>query len=175
MLSSRAASPSGQVFRCCLLRQLLPPFGGFVFLVGAVVQIDEALNRFGQADLALGGDVGLVLFHAFVAGQEQRFGLGVFLLAEQAAAEQRLGVERGPVVRLFLLADRETLADERFGVGELLLFKQVQTECGQWSGVFRRVNSGLLFPERDQFPPERPRIPRFPSDTTLLPSSDALR
>ena len=68
-----------------MLLLLGSPFGGFVFSVRCVVEINEPLNCFRQADLALSRDVGLVLFHAFVARQEQRFGVGVFLLAESTS------------------------------------------------------------------------------------------
>ena len=77
--------------------------------------MDEAFQGFGQAGLALGGNLGLALFHSIVAGQEQRFGGGVVLLAEQAAAEQGLGVveivvSRGAGIGLGLLADQQALA-----------------------------------------------------------------
>jgi hypothetical protein len=69
-----------------------------------------------QADLPLRRDLDLTLLHAVVALQQQRFGVGVFLLAQQDVAEQRLRVEGGPEVRLRLLADGQALAEEGVGV-----------------------------------------------------------
>ena len=51
---------------------------------------------------------------------------------------------------LGLLADQQALAQERLGVGGVLLLKQVQAECGELPGVLRPVGFGLLCPERDQ-------------------------
>ena len=93
------------------------------------------------------------------------------LLAEQADAEQGLGVERGPGVGLGLLADQQALAQQRLGGGGLLLLEQVQAECGQLPGALRRVGPGLLSPERGQFPPERLvlRVPAVASDRASSP------
>ena len=49
--------------------QLLAPFGGGG-LVGGLVELDEAIEGFGQADLALRRDRLLPLLHPLVAGQQ---------------------------------------------------------------------------------------------------------
>ena len=98
--------------------ELLAPGCGFVGVVGGLVELDEPIEGFRQADLALCRHRLLALFHPFVAGQQERFGLDEVLLAQQCPAEQRLGVERRPGVGLRLLADGQALAEERLGLGK---------------------------------------------------------
>ena len=89
---------------------VLAPLRRFVFLVGRFVQLHQPLQRLGQTVVGYLGDFVLALFHAGIPILEQRLGGGVLLLAEQGCAEHRFGVERGPVVRLFLFADGQALA-----------------------------------------------------------------
>ena len=45
-----------------------------------LVEIDQALERFGEADFGGGGDLGFSSFDSFIAGQQERFGFVVFFL-----------------------------------------------------------------------------------------------
>ncbi len=96
---------------------LLRDSSALSFWPRGVVELDEPLEGFGQAELVLWRDLRLTRLHPLVAADEQRFGLGVLLLAEQAAAELTAGVEGGPVVGFVLLADGQALAEERLGLG----------------------------------------------------------
>src|SRR5436190_1538652 len=68
------------------LGQLLFPFGGFLRLARGFVKLHEALKSFLHARFAAGWNSVLSLLHALVTREQQRLGLGVFLLPEQAAA-----------------------------------------------------------------------------------------
>jgi hypothetical protein len=70
-----------------------------------------------------GWDPGLALLEALVAGQQQRFGGGVVLLGQQAAAEETLGGERPPFVGQFLLADLQAVPEQGLGVRRLAGFE----------------------------------------------------
>src|SRR5262249_53795360 len=84
---------------------LLPPFLGLVFLPPGVVELNQPLQGLGQADLAVGRDLGRALLHSFVTLQEQWFGLGVLLLAQQTGTRQAQGMKARPTVREHLLSD----------------------------------------------------------------------
>ena len=52
------------------------------------------------------------MFHAFITGEEQGFGLVVFFLGEQIGAQPAAGVEGDPIVGYLFFADFEALASE---------------------------------------------------------------
>ena len=122
-----------------ILRPLGLPLLDFVRLVRGGVELDEPVEGLGEADAGLRRDRLLPLLHPLVAFPQERFGLGVFLLAQQGAAEQRLRVEGPPDVGLLLLADGQALAEERFGLGPFLLLEQAQTDLGEHAGQFGAV------------------------------------
>src|SRR5262249_39640261 len=76
---------------------------------------------------------------------QQWLRLCVFLLSQEGAAEQRLRVEYPPIIRQHLGADSQGLAQNRLGLGKLLLLEQVEAEAGQGGGGFRVVRA-VLFP-----------------------------
>src|SRR5262249_52202502 len=69
-----------------------PPFGSLVLLAPLLVRPDDTFGGLGEARPAGRWDLGLAGLHALVARDDQRLGLGVLLLAQQAAAEQAAGV-----------------------------------------------------------------------------------
>src|SRR5262245_23790370 len=90
--SSFAASAhcSGAVranFLPSLFIQLFSPFGGLLRLARIVVELHQPLDGFAQAWLAELRDLGFALFHPFVALYQQRLGLVVLLVTQQAAAQ----------------------------------------------------------------------------------------
>src|SRR5262245_16885183 len=95
--------------------QLLPPLRGLGCVLQSVTELHQPLQAVSKEDSGLWWDLRLVLLQALVAGQQQRLGLGVLLLAQQRATEQGLGLERGPGVGLFLRADRQAVAQDGFG------------------------------------------------------------
>src|SRR2546423_1717563 len=99
--------------------ELLPPLGGLLWPAPRVVEPDDPLQRFAQASLGLFGNLPLALLHLLVALQQQRLGVGVLLLAQQAGAQQALRVEGAPGVRLLLGPDRQAVAQHRLGFGPL--------------------------------------------------------
>src|SRR6516165_8539103 len=79
----------GRPSRC----QLLSPSRSVAGLSGLLIELHEALEGLSQAVSALRRDCCLAPLHSFVAGQQQRLGIGVFFLAQERAAELRFGVE----------------------------------------------------------------------------------
>jgi hypothetical protein len=57
------------------------PLIHFVGLVCGSGEPDESVGRFGDAGLALRREFGLLFLPALVTGEQQRFGVGVLLLA----------------------------------------------------------------------------------------------
>jgi len=55
------------------------------------------------------------------AGEQQRFGFGIFFLCEQAAAQQALRIECEPIVRKLFLANFQAFAKQWLGFGGLIL------------------------------------------------------
>ena len=84
----------------------------------------------------VGGDFGCALVHPFVARNQQRLGLGVFLLRQQHAPQQAPGVERPPIVGTFLFADCQALAGQRLGLGQSV---RTQVSLGQVIHRLERV------------------------------------
>src|SRR5262245_59114600 len=103
------------------LLELLLPFGGLVQPAGLLVKLDQARDGLLEASLAVGGDFALSLLHAFVAGEEQRLGFGVFLLPQETASQQAASTERPPVVRNAGLAHGQAFARGGLGFRELAL------------------------------------------------------
>src|SRR5262245_26358679 len=104
-------SPASAQVRLSAARlQLLPPLHRFILLVPGVVELHQPLQRLGQACLDVRRDLGRALLQPVVTLQEQRLGLGVLLLAQEAPAELRPGIEGRPGVRLDLFPDGEALA-----------------------------------------------------------------
>src|SRR5438309_531716 len=98
MLPLRPASGFLSSRPLCFLRrfaggQLFAPAGGFVGLALGVVKLHQALQGLGKTRQRLRRYRLLALFHASVAFLEQRLGVGIFLLAEQTAAQLGLCVE----------------------------------------------------------------------------------
>jgi len=93
------------VFRLLELCQLLLAFGGSVSAACFVVQLHQTMKGFFDPDLAITRNFVLPLLHALVAGQQQRFGFGIFLLREQAASEQALRIECEPIIGKLFLAN----------------------------------------------------------------------
>ena len=62
---------------CLVCFQFLAPFGGFVRLVGGLVELDEAFEGLGQSNFSLRWDRRLAPLHPFVSGDEQRLRFGV--------------------------------------------------------------------------------------------------
>ena len=122
-----------------ILRPLGLPLLDVVRLVRGGGEIDQAVDGIGEADLALLRNRGLALLHPRVALLQEWFGFGVFLLAQQGSAEERLRVEGGPDVGLSLLADGQALAEERFGLDPFLLPEQGQTDLAELAGQFGAV------------------------------------
>src|SRR5262249_32944989 len=116
------------------LRQPGPPFGGLVLLAPLLVKPDDTFGGVGETGPAGRGDPGRAGLQALVARDDQRLGLGVPLLAQQAAAEQAAGVEGGPLVGLDLLADGQALAQDGLGLGPFALPDEAQAPDGQESG-----------------------------------------
>src|SRR5690242_14805345 len=94
---------------------LCTPQGGLVGLAPGVVKLHEPLESLGLGWLATRGNLRCALPHPFVACHQQWLGAGVLFLAEQTAAEQRLSVERGPVIGLYLFPNGEAFTEERLG------------------------------------------------------------
>ena len=97
--------------------EAFPPFGGLVRLAPGVVELDDPLGGLGQAFLGLRWDLGFAGLHSLVTLHEQRLGLGVFLLAEQAGAEPVARLERVPLVRSLLSLDLQGFAHQWLGLG----------------------------------------------------------
>ena len=81
------------------------------------------------------GNLGLALFHACVALFQQRLGVGVFLLAQECGADQRLRVESRQGVRLLLLQDWQALAQDALGLGPVLSLQEAVAELPQFPGI----------------------------------------
>src|SRR5262249_10641939 len=99
-----------------------------VLLAPFLVEPDYPLGGVGEARLAGRGDSGLAGLHALVARDDQRLGLGVLPLAQQAAGEQAAGVEGGPLVPLDRLADAQALAQDGLGLGPFPLLDEAQAQ-----------------------------------------------
>ncbi len=115
------------------------PLLDFVGLVRRGEKLDQPVDGFVQADLRWFRDRLLPLFHSLVARQQQRFGFGVFPLAQQRAAEHRLRVEGGPELGLGFLANGQALSQVRLGLGPFLLLQEGETELGEQAGQLREV------------------------------------
>ncbi len=116
------------------LRQLGPPFGRLVRLAPLLVKPDDTFAALRQARLAGRGNFGLAGLHALVARDDQRLGLRVLLLAQQAAAELAAGVEGAPLVGLDLLADGQAFAQDGLGLGPFSPLDEAQAPYGQDTG-----------------------------------------
>jgi hypothetical protein len=81
------------------------PGGGLLLVACGFIQLYEALQCLQQAALGLHRDLGPPLVQALVTSEQQRFGVGIPPLPQQAAAQERLGVEGRPPVGLLLLAE----------------------------------------------------------------------
>jgi len=138
--------------------QFLPPVGGFLLFAECIVESHQALDRFGEADLALRRYGRRPLLHPLIAGQQQRFGVGVFLLAQQCPAEQRLRVERGPDIGLRLLADGQALAEERLVLGPFSLCLEFHADLREQAGQLRADTK--LSIERARKPKEAGKAPQ---------------
>src|SRR5262249_53803159 len=103
-----------------VLRPLGLPLLHLIRLVGRSVQLDQPIEGLWDAEIPGTRDGLLASLHSFVALQQQRFGLGVLLLAQQRTAEHRLRIERAPNVRLQLLAKGHALTQDRLGLDELV-------------------------------------------------------
>src|SRR5436190_4031741 len=117
--------------------ELVAPRGGFAGVTRGFVELDEALEGCGKPlRLDLLGDARLAFLHASVSRKEQRLGFGELLLAEEHRPEHRFGVERRPVIGKGLLADGETLAQDRLGCVPSLQIEQGLAGHGELSGQF---------------------------------------
>jgi len=87
-------------------------FGGSVSAACFVVQLHQTMKGFFDPDLAITSKFVLPLLHSLVAGQQQRFGFGIFLLREQAASEQALRIECEPIVGKLFLANIQALVKQ---------------------------------------------------------------
>jgi hypothetical protein len=112
-------------------RPLGLPLLDFVRFVCRGVEIDESVERLGEADAGLWRDHLLPLFHSLVALPQEWLGFGKFFLAQQSAAEHAFGGEDGPLVGLDFLANGQAFAEERLGLGPFLLLEQGQTDLGE--------------------------------------------
>src|SRR5262249_37217638 len=101
---------------------LAPPRGG-ALVSPCLRQFDQPVEGFVQPARAprRGRHPRRPRPHPPVARAQQRLGLGVLLLPQQRAAEQRLGLERPPVSGRDLLPDRQALAEDRLSLGALAL------------------------------------------------------
>src|ERR1035441_7785851 len=102
------------------LGQFHLPISGFVWLVRGLIELNQALKGF-RENLMVITNIALALLYAFIAGQQQRLGFGVLLLAQQTFAQQDSSVERVPGIRNFLFADSQTLAREQLYLGKSVL------------------------------------------------------
>src|SRR5262249_26021775 len=111
----------------------------------AVVKLYQPLDGLAQARLGGARGLGLSLSPPLVSWQQQGLGLGVSLLARQAAAQHRPSVEGCPRLRLRPFAERQAVAQQRLGVGEPLLSKQVEAQKRQGTR-HQRVGRPELLP-----------------------------
>src|SRR5262245_51037455 len=80
-----------------LPRKFHSPLRGLLGLGPLVIKSHDPLAGLGQMALERCGDLGLSLLQPLVASDQEWLGVGVFLLAQQARAEQALVVELWPV------------------------------------------------------------------------------
>src|SRR6266853_6437496 len=94
------------------------------------------------------GNLLFALLHAFVARKQERLGLGVFLLTEQAGPQQTSSLAGLPPVWNALFSHRQTLAGQQFGLSKAFLRKESKAEVTERSGH-------VLMLIAQQFPPHR--------------------
>ena len=68
--------------------------------------------------------------HPLIAFEQQRFSFGIFRLSSQAGAQQALGAEPLPVIRLLLLVCFECFARQRLALSKFLLRNIDQRQLG---------------------------------------------
>ena len=93
-----------------------------------LVELHQRLQGFLKPYLAVGRDLDLTLFHSLVTSEQQGLGLGIALLAQEAAAQDSPGVEGRPVVGRFFFSDSQALAGGWLGLVELPFVQQGVSE-----------------------------------------------
>src|SRR5262249_15203639 len=94
--------------------ELPPQFLGLVRLAAGLEQLDDPVAC--SVDDSSRRDLGFAGLEALVRLEEERRGLLVLLLTEQAGAEQAAGLEAAPVVGGSLFAEHQAFARERLGL-----------------------------------------------------------
>src|SRR5262245_59854870 len=112
-LSSASVPPH---FGLVEFRQFLFPLGGLIRAPRLLVELRQALQGFLQTNSWFRGNFFDALLHSFITAKQQRFGLGIFLLLKQAAAQQAVSIEGPPVVWNALFANGENLNEQRLGL-----------------------------------------------------------
>ena len=110
---------------------LLPPLGGFLRLAPRLIELDDPFAGAVQVIPVRDADPVFPRQHPLIAFEQQRFGFGVFLLSGQAGAQQALGAESLPVIRLLLSIELQGLAREGLALGELPLRQVGQRQVGR--------------------------------------------
>lgn len=101
--------------------QLLSPFGRLLRLSPLLIKSNDLLSGLLQAESAGSGNCAYPLCHPCIAGKQQRFGLGVFLLTGETGAQQALSVVSNPGVGAGLLVVVQRFAEQCLGLGVLSL------------------------------------------------------
>ena len=87
------------------------------------------------------GDAVFAGQHPLVAFQQQRFGLGVFLLSRKARAQEAAGAESPPVIGLDFLLPLQGFARQRLALGELVSVRRLRASSVAVAGS--SVTAGL--------------------------------
>ncbi len=150
--------------------QVLSPFCSFVLLVRGLIQSHRSLAGCDQAGLAAGRDRLRAVLHALIGLQQQGLGVGVFLLTEQSAAEQGPRVERGPVVGLSFLANRQGFAKWGLGFGWLALTQKVRAQRIEVAGEDGAIGADRVVASGHDLTPEGLARSHLPRDSWAVAS-----
>jgi hypothetical protein len=119
------------------------------------------------------GDLGLAGLYALIAREDQRFGVGVLLLVQEAAAEQAAGVEGGPLVGLALLANGQAIAQDGLGRGPFALLDEILAELSQGPGSAGVSGPQLLAGQLQRIAEQRLGFARLRGFQSAGPALDA--
>ncbi len=120
--------------------------------VGFFAEADQGAGALAEQGQGLGGHARPVLEHAFIAGHQSRFGVGVLLACQQALAHQAAGAGGAAVFGAVALAGGQALTGQRFGVGGPALSAKHPGEFGQGEAHFRAIVAGQLAAQGQSFP-----------------------
>src|SRR5580658_3082677 len=115
------------------LISLLPPLSGFLRLTPRPIKLDKPVASAIQMIPVRDSYPVFPCNHPLITFEQQRFCFGVFLLSGKAGAQQALGPESLPAIRLLLSIELQGLAREGLALRELPLRLPRQRQVGRRS------------------------------------------